>query len=193
MPSQGATSDLISEGSNDGFIVAGLVRRDQSVLRALIEIHGKFVYGKALQVLKNPAFAEEVAQDTILALWENPQIFDHSKGKLRAFLMGVARFKAIDRVRKEELIRSREELFSGAGPVLEAPPSDRGIGEALLMREAVAQLPLAKREAIFLAYYKGLSYREVARVLGRSEGTVKTQMRDSMLKLRSILGDLESA
>ena len=188
MTSEGARGNLIPEDFSDVFLVAGLRRRDESVLRALIETHGTFVYGKALQILKDPVLAEEVAQDALLALWENPQRYDSSKGRLRSFLLGIARFGAIDRVRQEEAVRSRQALFSDAGPILEAPPSDRGVGEALVMQDAVVQLPPAKREAVFLAYYKGLTYREVAQVLGRSEGTVKTQIRDSLIKLRTILG-----
>ncbi len=177
----------------DVFLVAGLAERDERALRLLIGTHGPFVYGKALQILKDRSLAEEVAQDTLLALWEKPQRFDVSKGTLRSFLMGVARFKAIDRVRQEELIRSKQDLLSDAGPLLEAPPSDQGVGDALALQSAVAQLPLAKREVIFLAYYKGLTYREVAQVLDRSEGTVKTQIRDSLIRLRTALAPSEMA
>ena len=193
MASPGPTSDPTPKEISDTTLVAGVVRRDENALRCIIAAHGKYVFGMALQILKDPALAEEVAQDTLLALWENPHGFDISKGSLRPFLMGVARFKAIDCVRQEELVRSQEALLSEVALVLEAPPSDQGVAEALAMKSAVALLPPPKRDAIFLAYYRGLTYREVALVLDRPEGTVKTQLRDSMTRLRVILSERESA
>ena len=193
MATQGPTSDPTAEDLRESTLIAGVVRRDENALRCIIAAHGKYVFGMALQILKDPALAEEAAQDTLLALWENPHGFDISKGSLRSFLMGVARFKAIDCVRHEELVRSKEALLSEVALVLEAPPSDQGVADALAMRSAVALLPPPKRDAIFLAYYRGLTYREVALVLDRPEGTVKTQIRDSMTRLRVILDRRGSA
>ena len=186
MAAQGPTSDPTPEELSDATLVSGVVRRDENALRTIIEAHGEYVFGMALQILKVPGLAEEVAEETLVALWENPYDFDIYKGRLRSSLMGMARSKAIHRVRQKELVGSQNVLLSEVALVLEAPPSNRVAGEALAMQNAFAQLPPAQREAIFLAYYKGLTYREVALVLDRPEGTVATEIRDSMTRLRVI-------
>lgn len=182
-------SDVVRDPSpisGDATIVAGLENHDEAALVALVEDCGRAVYARALQILVEPQLAEEVAQDVLLILWWNPARFDSSKGSLRSFLVGAARFKAIDRVRKEERERSRESLLVESADFFEIAPADARVG-AIDVRSAISQLPRAKRDVIFLAYYKGLTYREVARVLDLPEGTVKTRIRDSLLKLKVVL------
>lgn len=173
----------------DTAIVAGLASHDETALVALIESCGRAVYGKALQILVEPQLAEEVAQDVLLILWWEPRRFDASKGSLRSFLVGAARFKAIDRVRKEERDRSKQALLADAAGFFAVSPVDTD--GAVDVRSAIAQLPEAKREVIFLAYYKGLTHREVARVLDLPEGTVKTRIRDSLVRLKIVLAEAE--
>lgn len=176
-----------SPKTTDARLIAGLVRRDEIALKALIDTYGRHVYGKALQVLNDRQLAEEVAQDTLLLLWWKPQRFDETKGSLRAFLMGIARFKAIDVVRREERVRSKESLLGEAAAFFESSAADPGVEDAIVVRAAVSKLPRTKREVIFLAYYKGLTYREVADVLAVPEGTVKTRIRDSLIRLRTVM------
>ncbi len=154
----------------------------------MIDEVGGFVYGKALQILRDPQLAEEIAHDALLVLWWDPTRFDASKGGLRSFLIGVSRFKSIDRVRHEEVVRSKESLLTEAEGFFEnGSAADFGVDEAMAVRSAILTLPEAKREVIFLAFFKGLTYREVAQVLGVPEGTVKTRLRDSLIKLRTVL------
>ena len=167
-------------------LVTGLAQQDERALQALIASYGDHVYGKALQILGVPELAEEVTQDTLLVLWWSPGRFDGSKGNLRSFLMGVVRHKAIDAVRRQEVIRSKESLLSDAQNFAEASPSNE-VEDAIVVRAALSKLPQAKREVLFLAYYRGLTYREVARVLNLSEGTVKTRIRDSLIKLKNTI------
>lgn len=167
--------------------MAGLARHDEASLGTLIETCGRVVYARALQILVEPQLAEEVAQDVLLILWWEPERFDASKGSLRSFLVGAARFKAIDRVRKEEREHSRQSLLGESADFFEVAPADARAADGVDVRLAISRLPSAKREVIFLAYYKGLTYREVARVLDLPEGTVKTRIRDSLLKLKVAL------
>lgn len=180
-------------GPTDAALIAGLTHHDESALRALVDAHGRFVYGKALQILRMPQLAEEVAQDTLLLLWWEPDRYVPARGSLGAFLVGVARYKAIDLVRREETLRSRESLLVKSAAAFEAPSADHGVDDAIVVREAISQLPVAKREAIFLAYYGGLTYQQVAQALDVPEGTVKTRIRDSLIKLRTILAPPKSA
>lgn len=84
------------ESSHDARLIEGLEKRDEASLRALVDAYGDHVYARALHILREPQLAEEVARDTLLLLWWEPHRFDIAKATLRAFLMGVARFKAID-------------------------------------------------------------------------------------------------
>jgi RNA polymerase sigma-70 factor (ECF subfamily) len=170
-----------------------LVRRDETSLRRLIDIYGSYVYGRTLQILRQPHLAEEAAQDALLVLWWDPTRFDVKKGSLRSFLMGVARFKAIDIVRHEETARSRDELAAEAEGSLMMPATDDAIEESLVIRDAISQLPLPKREVIYLAYYRGLTYREVSNVLSIPEGTVKTRIRSSLVSLKALMNRAEPA
>ena len=174
-------------------LLDGLVARDETALRTLIDLHGGSVYSKSLQITHQPELAEEAAQDALLVLWRDPHRFDASRGSLRAFLIGIARHRAIDLVRHEEVIRSREALLIEAGRFFDVAPADRTVEDEMIARSAVRQLPLSKREVIFLAYYKGLTYREVSEVLGLPEGTIKTRIRDSLIRLRTLIPSSETA
>lgn len=186
-------ADVPTERQSDASLIAGLARRDEAALRALIDTCGRYVYGMALQILQQPRLAEEVAQDTLLVLWWCPERFDASRGTIRSFLVGVARFKAIDLVRREEIIRTKDALLQGCSDFLEAPPANDAAVDAVVLRAAISQLPVKKREVIFLAFYRGLTYREVAEVLCLPEGTVKTRIRDSLLRLKAELTPPEVA
>ncbi len=149
--------------------------------------------GMARRIVDDVTLAEEVAQDVLLILWWEPERFDAAKGSLRSFLVGAARFKAVDRVRKEEREHSRQALLVESSDFFEVAPADTGAADAMDVRSAISQLPTAKRDVIFLAYYKGLTYREVARVLDLPEGTVKTRIRDALVKLKIALAAAETA
>jgi RNA polymerase sigma-70 factor, ECF subfamily len=176
---------------SDTLLVARLAHHDESALRDLVESYGRLVYAKALQVLRDANLAEEVAQDTLMLLWWEPHRFDGSKGSLRTFLMGVARFKAIDVVRREERARSRESLVGSS--TFESPAADRGVADTIVVRAALTKLPSPKREVVFLIYYRGLTLREVADAMGIPVGTAKTRMRDSLMKLRTLMSRPESS
>jgi RNA polymerase sigma-70 factor (ECF subfamily) len=168
---------------NDQDAIRGLLADDEHTLGNVIRSYGKGVYGSALRILRESGHAEEVAQDTFLALWLNPGRFDASKGNLRSFLIGTARYKAIDLVRREEVIRSKESL---ATEFLEwtEPPLPQRVHDELFLRGALSELPRLKLEVIFLAYYRGLTSQQIAKHLGIPEGTAKTRIRDALIKLR---------
>src|SRR3712207_122820 len=101
---------------DDSGLAKRLLERDESALRLAIDLYGEVVFGMARRVLVDRTLAEEVAQDTFLALWRRPGAYDPSRGTLQAFLAGVARNKAIDAVRKEESARrTRNALIEETG------------------------------------------------------------------------------
>lgn len=177
----------------DSALAERLMSRDETALREVIGLYGPVVNGMARKVLTDPSLAEEVAQDAFVALWRRPGAFDPARGNLKTFLCSIARNKAIDLVRREEsLKRTREALTEE----LESTTSinlEHEVDERTRVMAALKELSPVQREAIVLAYYGGRTYRAVAEELQVAEGTVKTRMRDGMMKLRSLLETREEA
>ncbi|MBA2274365.1 MAG: sigma-70 family RNA polymerase sigma factor [Actinobacteria bacterium] len=172
----------------DSQVVERLQNGDETALRETIGLYGGVVLGMARRILFEPAMAEEVAQDTFLALWRRPGAFDASRGSLQSFLLGVARNKAIDLVRKEEArSRARDLLMAEVETAHTVEnPTDRS-EDRREVRDALSQLSEVQREAIVLAYFGGRTYREVAAELNIPEGTAKTRLRDGLIKLKDVL------
>jgi RNA polymerase sigma-70 factor (ECF subfamily) len=159
----------------------------EAALRDMVETHGPAVYAMALGILRNKAIAEEVAQDVFVAMWKRPSAYDPRRGPLRAWLIGVARHKAIDAVRREERASENVRLLSSeAGVKVRSDPFEE-VERAAEVRAVLARLSQDVRTALELAYFGGLTYREVALALGLPEGTVKTRIRDALLRLRADL------
>jgi len=155
----------------------------------MVENHGPAVYGAALGILRNRTLAEEVAQDVFVAMWTRPGAYDMLRGPLRAWLIGLARHKAIDAVRREERVRAKARLLSSeAGAVTIRAEAFDEVERTADVRAALARLPQDKRTALELAYFGGLTYREVAVAQGVPEGTVKSRIRDALLILRADIG-----
>jgi RNA polymerase sigma-70 factor (ECF subfamily) len=178
----------------DEEILERLLARDEATFRSVVEGYGTLVLGIARRVLADPNLAEEVAQDTFVALWRRPGAFDPERGTLRSFLLVVARNKAVDLVRREESRkRATETLIQEAGMASEMASEDVRIEDKAEIRNALAQLSLVQREAIVLAYFGGRTYREVARELDIPEGTAKTRLRDGLVRLRTLLSASEES
>jgi RNA polymerase sigma-70 factor (ECF subfamily) len=172
----------------DEVLLDRLMARDERALEEVVESHKALVYGMARRILVDAGLSEEVAQDTFLALWRRPGSFDPARGTLQGFLMGVARNKAIDVVRREETRRrARDDLVSEQEMTSEVPSATEAIDERQRVTTALARLTTPQKEAVVLAYYGGRTYREVAEELGIPEGTAKTRLRDGLAKLRELL------
>jgi RNA polymerase sigma-70 factor (ECF subfamily) len=169
-----------------------LLARDESALREVISTFGGVVLGMARRVLADPNLAEEVAQDTFVAMWRRPGAFDPTRGSLQGFLAGVARNKAIDLVRREEALRrAKDSLAAETRVASKVDISDESVDERQAIGTALRQLSDVQREAIVLAYFGGRTYREVADELGIPEGTAKTRLRDGLIRLREVMGTRE--
>ena len=179
----------------DVALVERISGRDEAALREVITAYGGAVHGMARRVVAEPSLAEEVAQDTFLALWRGPGAFEATRGSLQSFLMGVARNKAVDLVRLEESRRrardalAAEVLTKSTEDPTHEPMAEIDSREGI--KEALASLSSVQREAIVLAYFGGRTYREVAEELGIPEGTAKTRMRDGLATLRDLLASQE--
>lgn len=183
---------LVANRRDDVLLAERLLAREERALREVIDTYGGAVYGIARRVISESNMAEEVAQDTFLALWRRPGAYDPARGTLKSFLLGVARNKAIDLVRKEETQRKtkeslKSEIESAPAPLPSGSDADQ-LGDSDLMKGALRQLSELQREALVLAYYGGRTYREVAQELDIPEGTAKTRLRDGLIRLKEVLG-----
>lgn len=171
-------------------LLARISGGDQSALGVLFDRVGSRVYGVILWVVRDQAQAEEVTQEVMLEVWTNASQFDAARGSPRSWLVTMARRRAIDRVRSEQASRDRTRRIG----IRDMQPSFDEVSEQVLLgeehaeiRDALAGLTDLQRQAIELAYYRGHTYREVAELLDTPLGTIKTRMRDGLIRLRDVM------
>lgn len=166
-------------------IMHRVAARDQQALRLLYQEHGKAAYSLAYRVLQNATLAEEVTQDTFLKIWEHKNQWDPQKGKLKNWLLTIAHFTAIDRLRQE---RRQPSLHQNniddmedetMGFAAESPGQD-----STALRLLVKQLPHEQAVLIDLAFFKGMSHGQIASATQLPLGTVKTRLRHGLQRLR---------
>jgi RNA polymerase sigma-70 factor (ECF subfamily) len=172
---------------SDETLVQAIRRRDEVALRQILAKHGGRVLSLASRTLKDQARAEEVVQDTFLALWMDPDAFRPEKGSLRSFLLGIAHHKSVDAVRKQAAreravvrLAVTDDRINDAGS-----NSTHDVGGDLM--PALKKLSPKLRETMFWAFFMGLTYREVAIQLDIPEGTAKSRIREALQHLRNEL------
>ncbi|MGH8887324.1 MAG: ECF RNA polymerase sigma factor SigK [Egibacteraceae bacterium] len=173
-------------------LLAQVAKGGQAAFGQLYDrIAGK-VYGLIRRVLRDPAQSEEVTQEVLLEIWRSAPRFDSARGTANAWIMTMAHRRAVDRVRSEQAARARDDQASAREQRTEAFDVVAEEVEVRLehqqVRAALGQLTDLQREAVELAYYGGHTYREVAELLGAPLGTVKTRLRDGLIRLRDALG-----
>lgn len=177
------------EQVSDAALCEALGRANELALAEAYRRHGASVHNLARRVLGSGDLADEVTQDVFLDLWRRPERFDGDRGSLRTFLVTRAHGKAVDLVRAESSRHAREQR-NVAGTALGGYDLDHyvfDLATADKVQVAVAALPNDERVAIEMAYFEGMTYREVASTLGAPEGTIKSRIRSGLQRLRASL------
>jgi RNA polymerase sigma-70 factor (ECF subfamily) len=176
--------------ATDALLTARLAAGDDRALAEAFDLLGPSVYGAALRVLGEWTAAQDVAQDVFVELWSHPDRYDPAAGSLRTYLTVLARRRAIDVVRSElrRIARQERNHRLTPQPGVASPSDEVEAAEAAgVVRAAVRLLPDSQREVVELAYFGGLSYREVALAVGIPEGTAKSRLRLALARLESVL------
>jgi len=175
-------------GQDLGALLARVARGDHEAFEAIYDQLAGPVYGVARKVLRDPAQSEEVAQEVMLDVWRSASRFDAGRGSAVAWVMTIAHRRAVDRVRAENASVAREQKLA-PGPV-----SGEDVAQLVEMaldrqrvRRCMSSLTTLQAEAIKLAYYGGYTYPQVAGLLGVALGTVKTRVRDGLIRMRDCM------
>jgi RNA polymerase sigma-70 factor (ECF subfamily) len=183
---------LVTRASEpDRELIERLHRRDPQALAELYDRYGRAVYSLILRVVRDTAIAEDLVQETFLRVWNRVGGFDVERGSLGAWLLTVARNRAIDYLRSTAgRERNALELDETDHPALycDMEPDILNADKTRRVRAAMEKLSPNQRTVMELAYLEGLSQTEMAQRIGQPLGTVKTWVRTALKSLRSELG-----
>jgi RNA polymerase sigma-70 factor (ECF subfamily) len=175
---------------DDIALMESIAAGDAAALRALYDRHSGIVLAVCLRILRDRNAAEELLVDIFHELWERSDRYDPKRASPLTYLMTVTRSRAIDRQRARPKLAAAplESSQNQIPPAQESPVSDLVTGEQrLIVRRALARLEPSQRQAIECAYYDGLSHSQIAQKLDKPLGTVKTYIRQGLLRLRELL------
>ena len=166
-------------------------RGDQHSFAELYDAAGSRVHGLVLRVLRDHAQAEEVTQEVFLQVWRTAASFNPARGSALSWLLTLAHRRAVDRVRSAAAQSRRDqdyESLQAQTPFDSTAELAEGRWEAARVRSALDGLTQPQRSAVELAFYDGLTHREVSERLGVPLGTAKTRIRDGLRRMRDQLG-----
>jgi len=177
----------MSLSAEDGGVLEAVRRGDSRALEDLYRRHGPRLYGLLLRMLRETADAEEILQETFVEAWKRAAEYSPSRGSVEAWLITIARSRAIDRIRHRgarlRMVRQTEQLAAA-----EPPPADPpDVHAQTRLRRALGTLPPEQRQALELAYWAGLSQSEISEHTGDPLGTVKTRVRLGLQRLAELL------
>lgn len=180
--------------ANDEQLMAGICRQEQRCLGALYQRHHALLRTVISRIVGNEYDVDDVLQECLLDVWKHAANYSRAKGEALAWIVTLARRRAIDRVRRIGTYHRCKERFRDVAMMEQEGAAHAGADEevasmdrATVIRKLIAKLPEAQQEAVHLAFYKGLTQREIARFTGKPLGTIKTRLELGLRKLRNAL------
>ncbi|WP_406315190.1 ECF RNA polymerase sigma factor SigK [Streptosporangium sp. NBC_01639] len=174
-----------------GDLLEHVARGDRVAFERVYDLIAGPVYGLVLRVLRDPAQSEEVAQEVLVEVWRNAARYERVRGSATAWVMTIAHRRAVDRIRSAQAAVDREDRVARLEvhrPFDEVAESVETRLERERLRRCLAGLTELQHQSVTFAYYGGYSYREVAELLKVPLATVKTRMRDGLIRMRDCLG-----
>ncbi|MCX4661459.1 sigma-70 family RNA polymerase sigma factor [Streptomyces sp. SID4919] len=172
-------------------LIGLVVRGDQEAFARLYDITAGPVLGVARAVLRDPAQSEEVAQEVLTEVWRTAARYRRDRGQVMNWVLTLAHRRAVDRVRSVEASAARDDKAARLDHTPEYDQVEEEVQTRLereQVRRCLRTLTEVQRESVTLAYYRGLTHREISDVLTTPLGTVKTRLRDGLIRLRDCLG-----
>jgi RNA polymerase sigma-70 factor (ECF subfamily) len=169
--------------------IAKVAAGDQAAFATLYDELAPSVFGVVRRVLRDPSQAEEVTQEVFVEIWRLAGRFDPQRGSVRTWAVTIAHRRAVDRVRSEQAHRDRQAR-SFLDDDLEVAPDDHALEreDRERAKAALQELSPVQREALEMAFFDGLTHVQIAERLDIALGTVKTRIRDGLIRLRAVMG-----
>jgi RNA polymerase sigma-70 factor (ECF subfamily) len=194
-PSPLISPDVLSEGQAEAELMRQVAAGEIGGLETLYDRYHATAYALALRITAETGLAEDVVQDSFLGMWRNAARYAEAKGSVRGWLFAIVRHRAIDALRRRHgavaIADESEELMPEALTIPDIWPEVAGRLDAQQIRTALTVLPPAQREVIELAYFEGLTQREIADRTAAPLGTVKSRMRLALGTLREQISGTE--
>lgn len=174
-----------------GDLLALIANGDQGAFAEFYELTSRRVFGMARRVLIDPELSEDTAQEVFLQVWQNAAKFNPEAGSPLAWLMTISHRRAVDKVRSSQSSTDREAKYGASSQEIDHDSVSDEVGSRL-EAEAVVRcldtLTETQQQSVRLAYYGGLTYREVAEKLNAAVPTIKSRIRDGLIRLKTCLG-----
>lgn len=185
-----SAGETISAPLSDEELLARSCQQDQAAFEALVQAWSRRLYSLAWRIVGDTQQAEEVVQDAFFRIWNKACSYDPEQGRASSWMFAILHRLSLDRLRRN---RARgAHLASPSADLAPWAPAATTLGDPwqkLRMQSALQTLSEAQRQVVMLAYYEGLSREEMAQRLGEPVGTVKTRLRDALVKLKKNFKD----
>jgi RNA polymerase sigma factor (sigma-70 family) len=181
---EGDTAQLAS-------LLAAIARQDREAFAQFYDATTDYVFGLALRITQKIEIAEEVVSDVFLQVWRQADRFDSDRGNARAWLTVLCRSRALDTIRRDNISPTSNAVPISEVPELESTEYSQdlliSVEESSAVHAALAKLDADQRQLLTLAYFRGYTHSELAQFTGMPLGTVKTQLRRTLIKLKDFI------
>jgi len=184
-------------GEEEIRLIERIVYRDEAALSELYDLYSRILYSLVLKIVKNQEEAEDILQSVFIKIWNKALSYNKSKGSVYSWLVTLARNSAIDKVRSKDYKANAAKISDiKEVDIINDDPDYDGLNSAIaneragFVGNALNQIPPEQKVVIELAYFEGLTQVEIAEKLNIPLGTVKTRIRQALIKLEKLLSDV---